>query len=450
METVLSVKDFGATGDGTTLDTSAIQAGIDACSEVGGELVFPAGRYISGTLYLKSHVTIRLTSRAVLQSSPHAEHIDSPYQCRYHKEHDKSYCFIYGEDLENVRLLGPGTIDGAGRFFHQGPEYIEANGYAVPVGLCLKGCRNVLLSDLRLKDFGSWATTFQLCREIAVRNVRIFNRYSGNNDGLDFDGCSDVRVHGCVIDSDDDSFCLQNSYAEPSENIMVSDCRFHSVCNPIRIGLLSCGDIRNVTVTNCLLRSFFHCSGIAFMNSEGGIMEDMVFSNIVMEDTPRPIWMVLNRMRCGEFSPDPLPAIGRLRHIAFQNIRVNCSPEWEQMLQTGGKGIGRTPLERAFSSILIAGTPEQAIEDVSLSDMHVTFPGLGTEEQAARTEVPEVNDLKFPADPRNFPHALPCYGLYARHVKGLRLRDVSLDVAAGDARPAMFMDHVEDARARDE
>jgi len=107
----LNVKDFGVVGDGETLDTVAIQAGIDACSEMGGELIFPAGCYISGTLRLKSNLTIRLTSRAVLRSSRHAEHIEGLYQCRYLNEQTKSSCFIYGEDLENVTLLGPGTID---------------------------------------------------------------------------------------------------------------------------------------------------------------------------------------------------------------------------------------------------------------------------------------------------------------------------------------------------
>ncbi len=449
MGIVFNVKDHGARGDGQTLDTAAVQRAIDECSRAGGEVIFPAGEFACGTLYLKSHVTLRLTPRARLRASEHIRDIANAYQCRYDHESEKSYCFLFGENLESVRIIGPGTIDGAGRFYWRGERYLESNGRSQPIGLCLKNCRNVVLADLRMEDFGSWATSFQTCSGVACRSVTIFNRFSLNNDGLDFDCCRDVAVHGCIIDSDDDCLCLQNSYDQPCENIMVSDCRLTSRCNPIRIGLLSTADIRNVTVTNCVLRSWFHCSGIAMMNCEGGDMHDMVFSNLVMVDTPRPIWLVNNRIRCGAFAPDPIPPQGRMRDLSFDNIRVTCSAAWERQLQAGvpaGHRTEKTPLALGFSSILLLGSPEQPIENVTVSNLSATYPGMGTKEQAAWREGPDAKELRYPDDPRNLPRPLPSYGLYAASVRGMRLENLVFDCVEEDHRPAIVLKNVRDSQ----
>jgi polygalacturonase len=415
------VYDYGATGDGVTLDTKEIQSAIDECSEFGGgRVVLTRGDFLTGTLFMRSNVELHIEVSATLYGSDNIDDYSvHTHKQLYRKETHMDRCLIYCHNVENIAFTGRGTIHGQGEKFVLSAE--RPKPVSRPMLIRYLDCRNIRLAGLRLLNPASWTNAFIRCSNIWVDGIETVSRANRNGDGLDFDACQNVFVSNCNLDCSDDCICLQNSEAELiCKNIVITNTIMCSKWAGIRIGLLSCGAIENVTVTNCIFRDI-DCSALKIQSAEGNVLQNMVFSNLVMENVQRPLFITLNHYRERVDLSEEVTGTSRLRHMLFDNIRATGKPADPKYLR---------------SCIIIDSLPEHAIEDISLSNIRYTAVGGGTEEHAVLTDIPYLYNTRaecYKYNDKDGP--LPAYGLFARNVKGLAMNGVHIDTMQHDARP---------------
>ncbi len=422
---VYNIRDFGAEAGGVVLCTPAIQNAVDQCAkDGGGTVLFPPGTWLTGTVYLESRVTIRLENGCTVLGSKEKSHYGRPRTpLRHPDETFSNWAIFAGRNLEHVALCGQGIIDGQGANF----KYKEG---ARPKNLYFDGCHDVLIEGVRLRNAGSWMQHYRNCDRLRIRDISVFNHVSYNNDGLNIDSCRDVTIIGCTVDSDDDGIVLKSLSTRPCENVTMADCVVSSHCNAIKMGTESGGGFQNITVTNCAVCSPRYSqviygrqrgfTGLALEIVDGGTLERVTISNITIKGVTAPIFLRLgNRARTYE-PKQPKPGIGRLRNVVLSNIiATDCS------------ALGCS----------ITGLPDHPIENVTLANISLGFEGGGTKEDTVR-EIAEKPD-SYPES--TMFGTLPSYGLFCRHVKGLRLQNVHLQTSASDNRHALLLHDVEDA-----
>ncbi|MBN1419599.1 MAG: beta-galactosidase [Planctomycetes bacterium] len=420
---IRSVRDFGARGDGTERDTKAIQAAIDAGP---GTVVFPAGTYLSGTIRLRSGVTLALETGATLLGS--ADPADYPEAIPARRSYTDTYvrqALLFADGARGIAIEGHGTIDGQGG----SPAFRRKPYRQRPYVIRFADCEDVRVEGVTLRNSPMWMQHYLACENVRIRGIRVFNHVNANNDMLDIDGCRNVVISDCIGDSSDDAITLKSTCERPCENVTISNCAVFSECNGIKFGTESNGGFRNIAVTNCAVglqrdKPGFSgqrkgLAGIALMIVDGGTMEQVTISNIAIRDMRVPIFLRLgNRARPFEDGMEK-PGIGMVRNILISNV-----------VATAVEPIGCS----------ITGLPGHPIEDVSLSDIRLTFPG-GVKAEEIPKEVPERPEA-YP-ESTMFGKILPAYGFYCRHVRGLTFRNVEVATAAPDARPAFVFDDVE-------
>jgi polygalacturonase len=445
------VRSFGATGDGTTLDTAAVQRAIDAAAADGGGTVsFAAGTYACFTLRLRSRVTLELLPGSVLlAATPEfgvaGRQYDAPemqpaaivpYQDYGHNHWHNS--LLWGEGLEQVGIVGEGLIWGRGLVKGDGAKE-EQVGAGNKI-LALKNCRNVLLRDVSMLEGGHFAILASGVDNLTIDNLKI----DTNRDGMDIDCCRNVHVSNCTVNSPwDDGIVIKTSYslgeARPTEQVTIDNCivtgsyqmgslldgsykPFPAVMTSdwpahtgrIKIGTETNGDVRNVVVSNCVLQG---CNGLAVESEDGGRVEDVRFVNITMRDLYGPPFFVRlgSRMR----GPAGVP-VGTIQRVAFDAI--SC---WNA---------------KAEDCSVLSGVPGHPIRDVSFTDVTIEHEGGGAVRVGA---VPEL-ETAYP-DPQMF-GATPAQGFFVRHVEGLRMAGVQVRSAKADARPLFVLEDVRHVR----
>ena len=441
---LFDVREFGAAGDGKTLDSRAINAAIDACNSAGGGLAYvPPGEYHCGTVVLKSRVTLYLEAGATILGSKdladYSPQAGNPAEVDITARH-----LIFARDAENVGLAGPGRVDG------QGPQFWVPSGRVVPPPeeswrdvaifdwnplerpsplLEFVSCRHLRVEDVRIENAPGWTLRFANCDNVVVQGIAIKNPvYGPNADGMDVIGCRNVFVANSLFETADDSICLKSERAygsgpRVSKNIVISNCVLTSCCNGLKFGTASHGGFENVTFSNCViyneevnLRERV-IAGIALEIVDGGWMEGIVISNVRMQRVRTPIFI-----RRGNRTPRPDGTPGILRGVVIENVHA-----------TG-----------AILTSSITGLPGFDVEDVTLSGIRIASEEAGKEEWVNR-EIPEVPE-KYP-EARMFGR-LPSFGFYCRHVNGLRLRDLTLSGTESEKRPAITCDDVKDLDIR--
>ena len=427
-ENVLDPCQFGAKPDGKTLCTEAIQKAVDACAAAGGgRVVLAGGQFLSGTVSLRSNVSLHVEAGATLLGSTDISHY--PHNIPAIRSYTDSYVkqsLIAGENLENIGITGRGTIDGQGPSFKMVSR--EKQYENRPYLIRLVNCRNVLVEGVRLQKSAMWMQHYLGCEGVTMRGVRVWNFGNANNDSLDLDGCKDCTVSQCVFESDDDAITLKSTFERPCDSITISDCVARSHCNAIKMGTESNGGFKNITISNCVITSLPEMnvtygrsrgiSGISLELVDGGQLERVAISNISIHGVNVPLFLRLgDRGRPYQEGMEPLP-VGSFRDVVIQNI-----------VATGVGKIGCS----------VTGLENAHMENISLSGLMFEFEGGGTKELAAK----KVEEL-----PKKYPEShmfgdLPAYGFYCRHVNGLRFSDIQLRTAAPDLRHAMVFDDVE-------
>ena len=419
----LSITQVGAVqGEGST-QTAVIQKAIDTCAEAGsGTVEIPAGVYVSGTLVLRSHVTLHLDNGAVLKGSPRREDypkvggsfVDAVGQQR-------NRCLIYAERAAGPAITGLGTIDGNGSAFGH-----EEDGR--PFMIRFVDCTQVRVQDVTLRDSPGWVSHYLGCENVCIQGVTIRSHTNGNNDGIDLDCCRGVRIAACDIDTGDDAICIKATRATPCENIVVTGCVLRSVWGAFKLGTESAGDFRNIVFSDSVIRDT-QGGGLKIISMDGCVLENVHMSNIIMDRVSGPIFLRLGRRLRRYFADQPERPPGSLRHVSICNVTASV---WEE----GYPLFGKLPRK---AGIIATGVPGHHIEDVSFENIDLTFPGGGGAGEAARHDVPE-QETEYPEFPMF--HPLPAWGFYLRHARNLRFRDVRLRTAQPDLRPAFFTDEV--------
>jgi polygalacturonase len=426
---IFNVRDYGAAGDGIQLDTRAIQSAIDACAETGGKVILPPGRYLSGTIFLKSHVTLELMAGAtLLGSTTLADYPPITPDYRFYGNDFSQFSLIYGEGLENIALIGLGTIDGQGGAFKVTTKKKPDRYMNRPYVIWLVKCKTVLVENLQLRNSARWMQHYLACDELTIRGIHVYNHCNQNNDMVDIDGCHDVIVSDCFGDTDDDALTLKSTSGRSCENIAITNCVLSSHCNAIKMGTESHGGFKNITISNCVVKPSQDkepifgfeggIGGIVLTMVDGGMLNGVLVNNIRIDGPKVPIFVRLGDRGRVYREDMPRPDIGTLRNVQISHI-----------IATDADTFGCS----------MTGLPDHPIENIALNHIRISFKG-GVKKQAAFKDVPELPD--------HYPEStmfgeLPAYGFFIRHGKNIRLNQIDLTVETDDHRPALVCDDVQ-------
>ena len=449
------VRAFGATGDGKTVDSPAINKAIEAAAAAGGGLVvFPRGNYVSFSIRLKSHVDLYLSqgSAIVAAESPLPGQTTGymggtydaaepntawdAYQDYGHNHWHNS--LIWGENISDFSIAGPGLIWGKGLSFGASraargdyPIYRAEQAGAGNKAIALKNCRNVILRDFSILKGGHFGLLLTGVDNLTIDNLKI----DTDRDGMDIDCCKNVHVSNCTVNSPwDDAICPKSSYAlgfaKPTQNVTITNCyvtgcwelgsvldgtfkRRGGGTGRIKCGTESNGGFINIAISNCV---FEGCGGLALETVDGALLEDITVTNLTMRDINNcPIFLRLGARLRG---PKETTKVGTLRRVLINNVNSFNTPS-------------------RYSSIL-SGIPGYAIEDVKLSDIYVQHVG-GAPADSTGIQVPE-DETKYP-EPGMF-GPTPSQGFFLRHMKNLEVSHVEVQPVAADPRASFYLEDV--------
>ena len=420
-----NVTGYGATGDGQTRDTLAIQETIDAAHRAGGGTVyFPPGRYLSGTIRLKSRVTLNLEAGATLLGSTDLK--DYPAIAPAFRSYTEKYVcqsLIYAENADTIALVGRGTIDGQGKadaFKASAPTWAYRKR---PYLIRFVTCRNVRVDDITLTNSPMWVQHYLACDDVVIRGITVRSQCNNNNDGIDIDCCRDVRISDCNIVSGDDAIVLKSTAPRPCENVAIANCVLSTHCNALKLGTETNGGFKNITISNCALHDV-GLAGLTLQLVDGGTLENVTVSNITMRDVGGAVFIRLGNRARPHIPDGPKPGIGTLQNVVISNISA-----------TGCGTVGSS----------ITGLPGHPIRNVSLNHIKIVTRGGGTEKDTTRP---------LPDGTTKYPEFcmfgnLPAYGLFCQHVDGLTFNDLDLRWAADEKRPALICDNVNNLQIND-
>jgi polygalacturonase len=457
---LFDVRKYGATGDGKTLDTDAVNRAIEAAAAGGGVVVFPAGSYLCFSIRLKSqvHLLLEQGSAIVAADSPMPGDMTGynggvydaaepntawdAYQDYGHNHWHNS--LLWGEEIHDFSITGPGLIWGRGLSNGRGRKGDGAPFKAEQAGvgnkaIALKNCRNVLFRDFAILKGGHFGLLLTGVDNLTIDNLKI----DTDRDGIDIDCCQNVRVSNCTVNSPwDDGICPKSSYAlgyaRATRNVTISNCwvtgyyelgsvldgtfkKFAPDAVPHQTGRIKCGTesnggFINITISNCV---FEGCQGYALESVDGALLEDITITNTTMRDLASgPIFMRLGARLRG---PKESTKVGTLKRILISNLECYNAPQ-------------------KVSSIL-SGIPGYPIEDVKLSNIYIETVGGATAE-TAHIQPPEL-ETAYP-EPRMF-GPMPASGFFMRHVRNVEMSHVEIANATADARPAFHLTDVERA-----
>lgn len=412
-KSAFSVLDYGATGDGQTLDTAALQAAIEACSRAGGGTVYvPAGQYVTGSLFLKSHIALYLDAGAVLSGSQNPADYP-PVENRWEGVSRKTHApLIGGDDLTHIAVVGRGTVNGRGEFWWK-LHREHALDYPRPRLISFSRCTNVIIEGIACTNSPSWTIHPYACDNVTVDKVTIANpANSPNTDGVNPESCRNVHISNCHIDVGDDCITIKSGTEEegrdrllPCENITITNCTMVHGHGGVVIGSEMSGGVRHVTIANCVFVGTDRGIRLKSRRERGGVVEDIRVTNVVMTDVMCPFIMNLY-YGCGAWGTDkiadrsPWPVnegTPRFRRVHFSDI---------------------TAREVRYAAAFLYGLPEMPVEEITFSNVDISM-ALDAE----------------PGVPAMAPNLEPMQraGFWAANVRGLRFHNVTVADQLGPA-----------------
>jgi len=430
---------FGVKSNGITLNTNSIQKGIDYISaNGGGRLVFYVGRYLTGTIYMKSNVTIQLEEGAIL--------VGSVNPLDYELSNNWT-ALIFALDQKNIGITGKGVIDGRGfqvagnlvDLIHKGVisdplRYDRPRESIRPQNIYFRGCSNVLIQGILLKDPGSWNQQYDQCRNVIIDGITVDSKSYWNNDGVDIVDCDSVKVMNSYIDSADDGICLKSHSPDfVCQNIYVYNNTVRTSANGIKFGTASYGGFRNIKIINNLVFDTYR-SAVTFAAVDGGFVENVIVDSLRSINTGNVIFLRIGERREGKK--------GRMNNISISNVYAEV-PSSKPDAGYNYEGPVED-LPRNISPSSIVGMPDAFIENVTLQNIVIRYPGGGNP-LYAKVGLDELD--KVPELGANYPEfsmfkELPAWGFYIRHAKGIKFENITLLCSKKDYRTALVLDNV--------
>lgn len=435
---------FGIKSNGTTLNTTAIQKAIDHIHEGGGgHLNFYVGRYLTGTIELKSDVHIILHEGAILVGSTNVYdyNIDSPYRS-----------LVYAKNAENISITGLGVIDGQGRQLaynvldqvHKGiledPLKYDRSAKYRPKGICFRECKNVKIEGITIKNAAEWVQMYDQCENLEINNITVDSKAFWNNDGLDIVDCKNVLVTNSFFDASDDAICFKShDETKICENVEVRNCVARSSANGIKFGTVTKGGYKNFKIINNKVYDTFR-SAITIATPDGGVVDNILVDSLRAYNTGNAIYLRIgarwNKGRKGTMSNVTI----RNLYAEIPASKPDAGYEYEGPVED---------LPRNVSPASIVGLPGQYISNITLSNIEIVYPGGSNPKYAYRGIKPSDLD-GIPEMESAYPEfsqfkELPAWGFYVRHAQDIKFENVVLTAKEKEYRPAIVFDDVKGA-----
>jgi hypothetical protein len=443
-----NIREFGAVGDGIFQNSRIIQHAIDYVhAHGGGRLVFYPGTYVTGSIYLKSNVTLHIEQGATLLGSTNPwDYVKDPYV--------GWQAMIFAIKQENVAITGKGVIDGRGfttannmiKYIQKGLysdplELDRPNATNRPENIHFRECAHVVIKDVTLKDPASWNQTYDQCRDLLVENIHVDCKAYWNNDGIDIVDCDGVIVKNCFFDADDDAICFKSHDANAvCQNVTVDGCTARSSASALKFGTASQGGFRNFKITNLTIYDTFR-SAITFAAVDGGQIENIVVDGVRAVNTGNVLYLRIgDRWSSGGRKPS-------LRNVTIRNVYAEVPYTKPDAGYSYEGPVEDNP--RNISPAGVIGLPGMRIENITLENIEMVYPGRG-DSLYAKVGLTDRELDGVPEMEKSYPEfsqfkELPAWGLYVRHADGIHLKNVSFKAQHEDYRPAVVLDDVNGA-----
>ena len=434
---------FGIYSDGVTLNTRSIQFAIDYINQQGGgRLVFDVGRFLTGTIHLKSNVTLHLLEGAVLLGSLNPMDYDRKIFT----------AFILSQDQQNIGITGQGVIDGQGREVARNVVSLVHKGLIKdlfrndrpeaeirPMLVYFRSCTNIVVRRVTMRNAACWVQTYDQCKNLQIDSITVDSRAFWNNDGIDIVDCDSVAITNSYIDSDDDGVCLK-SHDEKAvcQNIIVRNCTIRSSANGIKFGTASRGGFRNIRLINNKIFDTYR-SAIALEAVDGGFIENVEADSLQVLNTGHAIFLRIGERVSGKK--------GRLENVRIKNVSVEIAAtkpdsgyEYEGPVEDMPRNIS--------PPVIIAGLPGSLVTNISFTNIEFKHPGGGNP-LFAKILLNELDSV--PEKPAAYPDfsmfkELPAWGIYIRHAKDIQFTNLKLSCTKKDYRTAIVLDDVHHTR----
>jgi polygalacturonase len=399
---------FGAKGDGLTKDTAALQAAIDSC-QAGGTVILRDGTFLSGTVRLKSDLTLHIDPTATLkgtQDDADYPDINPPFQNTQLSNCKRA--LVYAENVKNVRVEGGGTIDGSGTAaqWRNVPEKTR------PMAVFTTLSSNLTYENITIKDSAMWSLVNMEGDGLTIRNVHIDSQVGNTRDGIDVVDFHDVLIEDCTIETEDDSICLKSGSRRGVENVTVKNSHVARsiVANGLKFGTASYGSLRHVLFQNILVENTDKAA-MAIESVDGADISDVTFQNIQFHQVGTPFFVLLGDR--GGTPKGDVHKLGSIDGVRFEHVT--------------GDGV-KYDWASPISGTTLADGTQMRLRNISFDDVHVKYKGGLTRMPA---DPPEYHG-QYP-DP-NLWGNLPAWGYFIRHADGMTFTNSTALVDASDVR----------------
>lgn len=446
------VTAYGAVGNGSHPDTKAVQAAVDACHESGGGTVcFPAGgRFLIGTIYLRSHVLLNVEAgAAVLGSTDIADYADDTGLCPYFPE-PLDRCLIYARDAVGIGFTGRGVVDGQfadGSLEKDDDPLNSGDRRQRPMLLRLENCSDIILENLTLRGAFSWCVHIKHCDNVKLHGLTVLN---DRQDGFNIEGSTGIAVSDCLLRCGDDGIALTTSRRDrPLSGLTVTNCTISSRWAAFRIGPLSKGDFENIEMSNCVLKD---CGGggIKIGMFEGATVRNCVFSSIVMDQVTAPV-LIMNARWTDIGSRDPDPPMmppGKITDLEFSSLIIRAhagpTPPWDIRRYSEEETLDFLIRPDRNSTIFIHGHRDGIIDSIRFRGVQLELPGAGKPDGRFPDGLPDMHEIDIAShgywtDDKTICGIPPASAVYARHVASMAFLDVSVRHNRPDERPVVAL-----------